>query len=254
MSAPPKNSFVPPIIQTTTPKDKDSYGNIVELTDGIDDILQIQDKQRSSSTDEDSITEDTSVDYSTELEYSVADEEGEEEDDDATFSYASSASSSSPSSSSGDDDEDSTRRLLKQAHQRIEHQSIYEEVKHLRTQLNQQLEVVNKCNELEHQLAKAAHTIDLYKQKEKKHKDEMAKSEMEFMSKLNEMCEMMEVQIVSRDERIVALQKKLKEKETVIAQLICKNKSTDLGNDVGFSDFIWGMRRRYVADTRRKRK
>lgn len=246
MSAPPKNSFVPPIIQTATPKDKDSYGNIVELTDGIDDILQIQDKQHLSSTDEDSITEDTSVDYSTELEYSIADDDegGEEEDDDATFSYASStssssSSSSSPSSSSGDDDEDSTRRLLKQAHQRIEHQSIYEEVKHLRTQLNQQLEIVNKCNELEHQLAKATHTIDLYKQKEKKHEDEMAKSEMEFMSKLNEMCEMMEVQIVSRDERIVELQKKLNEKETIIAQLICKNKGTGLlGNDVGFSDFI----------------
>ena len=61
MSAPPKNSFVPPIIQTTTPKDKDSYGNIVDLTDGIDDILQIQDKQRSSSTDEDSITEDVAT-------------------------------------------------------------------------------------------------------------------------------------------------------------------------------------------------
>ena len=245
MSAPPKNSFVPPIIQTATPKDKDSYGNIVELTDGIDNILQIQDKQHLSSTDEDSITEDTSVDYSTELEYSIADEEEEEDDDDATFSYASStSSSSSPSSSSGDDDEDSTRRLLKQAHQRIEHQSIYEEVKHLRAQLNQQLEIVNKCNELEQQLAKATHTIDLYKQKEKKLEDELAKSEMEFMSKLNEMCEMMEVQIVSRDGRIVELQKKLNEKETVIAQLICKNKGTGLlGNDVGFSDFIWRMRK-----------
>ena len=110
------------------------------------------------------------------------------------------------STSSNDDDENSTRRLLKQAHQRLEHQSIYEEVQLLRTQLCQKLELVNKCNELERQLSKAHQTIETYQIKEKRHEEEMAKCEMEFMNKLNDMCGMMEVEILKRDERIVELQ------------------------------------------------
>lgn len=151
---------------------------------------------------------------------------------------------SSPSSSS--DDEDSTRRLLKQAHQRLEHQSIYEEVKLLRTQLNQKLEIVNKCNNLEQRLSKANQSIELYKQKEKNFSEEMAKCEMHFMNKLNEMCGMMEVEIVKRDERILELQNRLNEKETRTIM----NRSQRLKGDVAaarggaglgdecFSDFI----------------
>ena len=219
MSAPPKHSFVPPIIKTTTSKASSDNNNIVELSAALDDILHSHDKQQLSTDDYDSVTEDTSVDYSTELEYSIADDEEDE-------SYVS-------------DDEDSTRRLLKQAHQRLEHQSIYEEVKLLRAQLNERLEVVNKCNQLEHQLSKATHTIEMYKQKEKEHKEEMARSEMEFMNKLNEMCEMMELEVVNRDEKIAELQSKLNERDTMIAQLR-RNKSAGRGDagDVCFSDFI----------------
>ena len=43
----------------------------------------------------------------------------------------------------------------------------------------------------------------------------MAHCEVEFMNKLNEMCEMMEVEIVKRDERIVELEKRLKEMEVI---------------------------------------
>lgn len=242
MSAPPKNSFIPPIITTAESKGSshDNKKEIFELTAAIDNVLQSYAKQ--ATTDDSLTTEETSVDYSTELEYSIADED-ESDELSATSSYQSSPSSSS-------DDEDSTRRLLKQAHQRLEHQSIYEEVKLLRTQLNQKLEIVNKCNNLEQQLSKANQTIELYKQKEKNFSEEMAKCEMQFMNKLNEMCGMMEVEIVKRDERILELQNRLNEKETRTIM----NRSQRLKGDVAaarggaglgdecFSDFIW-MRR-----------
>lgn len=215
MSAqPPKNSFVPPIITTTSAKSKsnisDDSRDFVEFTASIDDILQGHTtKQHTTTTTtayavDDSITEDTlSIDYDTELEYSIGD------DDDID------ASSSSSSSSPKEDEEDSTRRLLKQAHQRLEHQSIYEEVKLLRTQLCQKLELVNKCNDLEQQLSKANQTIETLKRNETRYKEELAKCEMEFMNKLNDMCGMMEVEILKRDEMIVELQNRLNEKEMI---------------------------------------
>ena len=43
----------------------------------------------------------------------------------------------------------------------------------------------------------------------------MAQCEVDFMNKLNEMCEMMEVEIVKRDERIVELEKRLNEMEVI---------------------------------------
>jgi hypothetical protein len=209
MSAPPKNSFVPSIITTAASNAirGDNNNDIIELTAAIDNILQSHAKQQTST--DDSVTEDTdssSFDYSTELEYSI----GDEDDSDELSTASVNQSPPSPPSSSN---EDSTRHLLKQAHQRLEHQSIYEEVKLLRTQLYQKLEIVNKCNNLEQQLSKANQTIELYKQKEKSYNDEMAKREMEFMNKLNEMCGVMEVEIVKRDERIVELQNRLNEKE-----------------------------------------
>ena len=174
----------------------------MEITAAIDNILQSDAKQHASVID-DSLTEETSVDYSTELDYSA--------DEDDSDGDASSSSSSKQSSSKGD--ENSTRRLLKQAHRRIEHQSIYEEVKLLRAQLHQKLEIVNKCNHLEQQLTNANQTIEIYKQKEKSYNEEMANREMEFMNKLNEMCEMMEVEIVKRDKSIIELQNRLNENQ-----------------------------------------
>lgn len=207
------SAFVPPIITTTGTSSTersstDHSSDIIEITASIDNIFQSHaNKQQTTTDNDDSVTEDTSVDYSTELEYSIADE------DDSDASSTTSSNQSSSPSSSDDDDDDSTRRLLIQAHQRLEHQSIYEEVKLLRTQLYQKLETVNKCNNLEQQLSKANQTIELYKQKENSHNEEMAKREMEFMNKLNEMCGMMEVEIVKRDERIVELQNRLNEED-----------------------------------------
>ena len=61
----------------------------------------------------------------------------------------------------------------------------------------------------------AHHTIEQYKRNEQRNKEEMAQCEVEFMNKLNEMCEMMEVEIVKRDERIVELEKRLDEMEVI---------------------------------------
>lgn len=203
MSAlPSKDAFIPPIITTTATSKaniSDNSRDFVEITAAIDNILHSHAKQHTTAVD-DSVTEDTSVDYSTELEYSIADDD---------------ASSTSSSNQSPPNDEDSTRRLLRQAHQRLEHQSIYEEVKLLRTQLHQKLEIVNKCNDLEQQLSNANQTIEMYKKKEKSYSEDMAKREMEFMNKLNDMCVMMEVEIVKRDDRIAVLQNRLNETESM---------------------------------------
>ena len=61
----------------------------------------------------------------------------------------------------------------------------------------------------------AHQTIEQYKRNEQRNKEEMARCEVEFMNKLNEMCEMMEVEIVKRDERIVELEKRLHEMEVI---------------------------------------
>mmetsp|Transcript_4090 Transcript_4090/g.5991 ORF Transcript_4090/g.5991 Transcript_4090/m.5991 type:complete len:221 (-) Transcript_4090:125-787(-) len=220
MSAPlpPKDSFVPPIITTTTTSKSstsdDNSRDFVEFTASIDDILQGHANAKQHTTTsayavDDSITEDTlSIDYDTELEYSIADDDDDDDID------ASSSSTSSSNSSSPNKDEDSTRRVLKQAHQRLKHQSIYEEVKLLRTQLCQTLEIVNKCNNLEQQLSKANQTIERLQMNEKRYKEELAKCEMDFVNKLNDMCEMMEVEILKRDERIVELQNRLNERRS----------------------------------------
>ncbi len=215
-SIPPKDSFVPPIITTTKTHLSNNSRDFIEITAVIDDILQSSNakQQRTTTTtaiDDDSVTEDTSVDYSTELEYSIEDDD----DDYDGLSTASSLNQSLPNNNDDGDDDNSTRRLLKQAQQRLHHQSIYEEVKLLRTQLHQTLELVNKNNTLEQQLSKANQTIEQYKRNEQRNKEEMAQCEVEFMNKLNEMCEMMEVEIVKRDERIVELEKRLNEKEVI---------------------------------------
>ena len=195
MSAPTKNSYAP---STEPTPSTENCGNkqVFDITAATDDIFK---RHRSDfvelTTGDDSITEDTSVDYSTELEYSVADEE-----DDC------------------DDDNDSIRQLLKQAHERLENQSLYEEVKLLRTQLNQKLEIVNKNNELEHKLSKARQTIEMYKQKEKEYNEEKATCEMDFMRNLNEMCAVMEEGFANREKQIVELQNRLNEKGTKIGK------------------------------------
>ena len=91
MSAPlpPKDSFVPPIITTTTTSKSsisdDNSRDFVEFTASIDDILQGHANAKQHTTTsayavDDSITEDTlSIDYDTELEYSIADDDDDDD-------------------------------------------------------------------------------------------------------------------------------------------------------------------------------
>jgi len=134
---------------------------------------------------------------------------------------------------SDDDDEtiDSTRMLLKQAQERSEYQSVYEEVKLLRREvsqyrssiqvtLSQKLELKSKCNSLENQLTQAQEHIQAYKVKELQWYEDGAEREKEYMNQLDEMCstaksseEELMSEIVERDMRIIEMQNKLNEKD-----------------------------------------
>lgn len=126
---------------------------------------------------------------------------------------------------------DSTRDLLNQCRQRMERQSIYEEVKSLRsdvqrykqtaeTALRQKECAQDKCNALEHQLARATDIIRAYKLKELRWNDERAERERDFMNQLNDACSGMERneknlmdEIVKRDMKIIELQNERNEDE-----------------------------------------
>jgi len=132
-----------------------------------------------------------------------------------------------------DDDEtiDSTRMLLKQAQERSEYQSVYEEVKLLRREvsqyrnsvqvtLSQKMELKSKCNSLENQLTQAQEHIQAYKVKELQWYEDGAEREKEYMNQLDEMCssaksreEELMSEIVERDMRIIEMQNKLNEKD-----------------------------------------
>ena len=133
-----------------------------------------------------------------------------------------------------DDDEetiDSTRMLLKQAQERSEYQSVYEEVKLLRREvsqyrnsvqvtLSQKMELKSKCNSLENQLTHAQEHIQAYKVKELQWYEDGAEREKEYMNQLDEMCsiakskeEELMSEIVERDMRIIEMQNMLNEKE-----------------------------------------
>ena len=134
---------------------------------------------------------------------------------------------------SDDDDEtiDSTRMLLKQAQERSEYQSVYEEVKLLRREvsqcrqsiqvtLSQKLELKRKSNSLENQLTQAQEQIQAYKVKELQWYEDGAEREKEYMNQLDEMCstaksseEELKAEIVERDMRIIEMQNMLNEKD-----------------------------------------
>mmetsp|Transcript_21540 Transcript_21540/g.46844 ORF Transcript_21540/g.46844 Transcript_21540/m.46844 type:complete len:263 (-) Transcript_21540:106-894(-) len=119
---------------------------------------------------------------------------------------------------------DSTRLLLKQAQQRLDHQSIHEEVKLLRAEVSQyrssaestqrqKLALKNRCNTLESQLAQALECIQSYKLNELQWNEERAEREKDFMNQLNDVCSTMEAkeqdlidEIVKRDLKIIGLQ------------------------------------------------
>lgn len=126
---------------------------------------------------------------------------------------------------------DSTRLLLKQAQQRMEQQSIYEEVKLLRAEvakyrtseesaLRQTLDLTNRNTILQNQLAQAMDTIQTYKKKESRGNEERAEREKDFMNQLNDVCRTTEQreqdlmdEIVKRDVKIIELQNQCNEEE-----------------------------------------
>ncbi|KAL7525112.1 hypothetical protein ACHAWF_001219 [Thalassiosira exigua] len=126
---------------------------------------------------------------------------------------------------------DSARFLLQQAQQRLHRQSVYEEVKVLRAEasqhessmertLQQKLELQNRCNALESQLAQAMETIQTHKQREARWNQERAEREKDFMNQLNDMCAIFDdkeqglmSEILKRDRKIVELQNLWNEEE-----------------------------------------
>mmetsp|Transcript_34965 Transcript_34965/g.59384 ORF Transcript_34965/g.59384 Transcript_34965/m.59384 type:complete len:261 (+) Transcript_34965:189-971(+) len=126
---------------------------------------------------------------------------------------------------------DSTRLLLQQAQERIAHQTVYEEVKKLRVEvqlcktsvesaLRQKVDLQNRCNALESSLAQAMNDIQSYKLKELKWNDKEAEREKDFMNQLNDACSTMEAneknlmdEIIKRDMKIIELQNLWNEEE-----------------------------------------
>ena len=149
-----------------------------------------------------------------------------------------------------DDDEtiDSTRMLLKQAQERSEYQSVYEEVKLLRREvsqyrnsvqvtLSQKMELKSKCNSLENQLTQAQEHIQAYKVKELQWYEDGAEREKEYMNQLDDMCstaksseEELMSEIVERDMRIIEMQNMLNEKDLKRINAVREEKKDESGN------------------------
>jgi len=126
---------------------------------------------------------------------------------------------------------DSARRLLRQAQKRLHHQSILEENKILQAEvsqykssleytLRQKLDLKNKCDTLEGQLAQAMETIQHFKLQQLGWIDERAQRERDFMNQLNELCsemkgneKVMMSEIIDRDQKISEMQIRLNQTE-----------------------------------------
>ena len=129
------------------------------------------------------------------------------------------------------DTNDNIRNLLKQAQKRLEYQSVYEEVKLLRSEvsqyrysvqdtLRQKLELKTKCTSLENKLLQANESIQSYKLRELQHNEEMASREKEYMNSLNDVYSQMQgreeelmAQIIQRDAKIIGMRNRLNEEE-----------------------------------------
>lgn len=129
---------------------------------------------------------------------------------------------------------DSTRLLLKQAKQRLHHQTVYEEVKVLREEVSQyknslestqrqNLDLKNRCNALESQLANAHESIHSNKIKELRYNEEMAEREKDHMNQLNEVY----MEILKRDEKIIELQNLWNEEQTKRKDATREKESSD---------------------------
>ena len=154
--------------------------------------------------------------------------------DESTAGESFSSGSDDDDTDTGSDDEissaqsyhtnDSARRLLRQARKRLHHQSILDENKILQAELSQyktsleftlrqKLDLKNKCDTLEGQLAH-------FKLQQLGWIDERAQRERDFMNQLDELCsemkgneKVMMSEIIDRDQKIREMQIRLNETE-----------------------------------------
>ena len=173
---------------------------------------------RDESTAGETFSESSSRDDNHRDEDSEGEEDASDDDDDASSVHSHHTN-------------DSARDLLKQAKERIDHQSVIEEAKVLRTLLAQYktssesamhetLVAKRRCDALELQLSRASDTAQVHKRKELRWEEEKATMERDFMNQLNDMCRGMQERereltegIMRRDRRIVELQNEWNERE-----------------------------------------
>ena len=214
--------MVPPTICTTNKKDEGQSVGITLDVDGLQIDPAVFDKPIQSTLSADDHTADeTFIDSpGSSYNHQVQDSDGDE----------------SNSADDSSDDETiqtnaSTRHLLKQAQKRIHKQSIYDEVKLLRTEvsqyrnseeiaLRQKQSLMNKYNTLESELSQAIETIQSYKRKELQWNEERAQREKDFMNQMNDICSTMQskeqelmTEILARDQKIIEMQNQMNEEE-----------------------------------------
>ena len=150
------------------------------------------------------------------------------------------------SSAQSDRTNNSARRLLRQAQKRLHHQSILDENKILHAEvsqyktslestLRQKLDLKNKCDTLEGQLAQAVETIQHFKLQQLGWIDERAQRELDFMNQLNDLCyemkgneKVMMSEIIDRDQKIREMQIRLDQTEGRSRGVVEDMKSRDV--------------------------
>ena len=244
----------PPTIDTTTTKDEHKIEVSLDSLHIVDDPTSFEktNNNESLSINDDHTADETFLESpgssvsnnhtnSNTLEYDDANEE-------VSSTGSEEIIEEGPDFSDDDETIDSTRMLLKQAQERSEYQSVYEEVKLLRAEvsqcrqgiqvtLSQKMELKSKCNSLENQLTQAQEHIQAYKVKELQWYEDGAEREKEYMNQLDEMCssakakeEELMSEIVERDMRIIEMQNMLNEKDLQRINALREEKKDESGN------------------------
>jgi|Transcript_612 chromosome segregation ATPase len=177
-------------------------------------------------------------------------EHSRDDENDERFDSDSDSDEADAQSTQSNTSMDSAQLLLKQAQARLHHQSIYEEVQHLRTLVSghethaqvltkQKSSLLNKCNALEESLANIVDQLTKYKHREQQLKETQAEREKEYMNQLNEVCRVNDAkeqdymgQLIERDMRIVELQNALNEREEEMRRLKLRMEGREVGDVV----------------------
>ena len=229
------------------------------------DSSALQKPTTSSSTERDEATADETL---TRSPTGSSSEESNSDNDCADDEESGDDDDSSTTSSRSQATLDSTRLLLRQAQRRVKHQSVYEEVKQLRSEVSQYKNTIesnmrqkhalsHRVTTLEQDLSNAKESIHTHKQREIQWNEERATLERDFMNQLNDVCssvgqkeeELMQ-EIVKRDAKIIELQNLWNEEEIrrMDAARDCKRRSNvvecnvvyevDLDDEEEYSEFI----------------